>query len=105
MRWTLVRYRTYPDKADENARLIAAVFAELKYKAPSGLHYAAVRVADDTFVHVVSRADGAMRPTDLDAFRHFQSGFPQRCAEQPLVLEAAVVGNYQMLTLGSDTDR
>ncbi len=103
MKWTLVRYRTHPDKADENARLIAAVFEELKRKAPPRLHYAALRVADETFVHFVSGADGATGLVDLDAFRDFQSGLETRCAEQPLVLQASVVGDYHMLTLGAET--
>ena len=33
MKWTLVRYRAKPERADENQRLSAAVFDELKDKA------------------------------------------------------------------------
>ena len=36
----VVRYRTKPEQADENARLIEAVFAELADQEPDGLHYA-----------------------------------------------------------------
>jgi hypothetical protein len=35
----VVRYRTRPDAAEENARLVAAVFAELSEVDPGGLHY------------------------------------------------------------------
>jgi len=37
MKWTLVRYRAKPERADENQRLSAAVFDELAAKAPAGL--------------------------------------------------------------------
>jgi len=96
MTWTLVRYRTKPEDADKNAQLIGSVFEELQKKAPAGLHYGVIRVHDDTFVHIVSREDGALSPADMAAFRHFQEGFRDRCAELPVALGAAVVGNYQM---------
>jgi hypothetical protein len=96
MSWTLVRYRVKPEEADENARLISSVFAELQSKAPQGLHYGVIRVQDDTFVHIVSRENGALSPADLVAFKQFQTGIHDRCLELPVVLGAAVVGNYQM---------
>ena len=52
MKWTLVRYRAKPEQADENQRLSAAVFDELKDKAPAGLRYVVFRLPDDTFVHI-----------------------------------------------------
>lgn len=96
MNWTLVRYRVRPEEADENARLISSVFDELQRKAPEGLRYGVIRVQDDTFVHIVSRQDGALSPADMAAFRQFQTTIHDRCVERPVVLGAAVVGDYQM---------
>jgi len=39
----VIRYRTKPDRAEENDRLIREVFAELAAGQPEGLHYAAFR--------------------------------------------------------------
>jgi hypothetical protein len=87
----VIRYRTRPEAAEENQRLIAAVFAELAAVAPPGLRYSALRLADGvTFVHVV---DGAGLP-DLAAFQEFQRGLGDRLAEGPVRDEAALIGTY-----------
>ncbi len=96
MNWTLVRYRVKPETADKNSQLIGSVFQELQQKAPAGLHYGVIRVHDDTFVHIVSRENGALSPADMTAFKDFQDGFRDRCVELPVALGAVVVGNYQM---------
>ena len=36
----VIRYKTKPERADENERLVRAVFAELATNEPEGLHYA-----------------------------------------------------------------
>ena len=99
MRRTVIRYRTKPDMADSNAELVAAVFAELKAAQPEGLRYMALRLEDDSFIHVVETAadDGASPLPKLAAFAAFQSGIRERCAEPPLAKDATVVGNYRML--------
>lgn len=97
MKRTLVRYRTKPEKTEENQRLIEKVFEELHAKSPEGLRYLALRLGDSTFVHFVSVEDGAASVTALDAFRTFQSEIKERCAEPPQAAEATVVGNYRML--------
>ena len=51
MKVTAVRYRTKPEQADENARLIGQVFEELRAKAPQDVRYLSLRLADGTFVH------------------------------------------------------
>ena len=49
----VVRYRTKPEHADENARLVGAVFAELAADDPGGLRYVTLRLEDGvSFVHV-----------------------------------------------------
>ena len=48
----VVRYQTGPDQADENQRLVEAVYAELAAKNPEGFRYATLRLADCTFLHI-----------------------------------------------------
>jgi len=97
MKQTLVRYKAKPEAADENARLIADVFRELREKSPDGVRYAVVRLDDGTFVHYASVEDGATSVTALDAFQTFQRDIDARCAEGPAVGSATIVGNYRML--------
>jgi hypothetical protein len=99
MRQTLIRYKTKPELADQNADLIAGVFAELKAAKPAGLRYLSLRLEDDTFIHFVQSAadDGSSALPKLAAFQAFQSGIRERCAEPPLVRNVTIVGNYGML--------
>jgi hypothetical protein len=39
----VIRYKTHPEAADENERLIRGVFAELAADKPDGLHYITFR--------------------------------------------------------------
>jgi len=39
----VIRYRTQPDRADENQKLVEAVFAELAEHQPAGVRYACLR--------------------------------------------------------------
>jgi hypothetical protein len=91
----VVRYRTRPDAAEENARLVEAVFTSLSEVAPSDFRYATYRLADGvTFVHV-ARIAGTENPLPaLPAFADFQRELAQRCVEQPEPSEATVVGAY-----------
>ena len=99
MKRTLIRYKTKPETADENAALVAAVFAELKATRPEGVRYLTLRLEDDTFVHFVesSAEDGSSPIPKLAAFQAFQSGIRDRCAEPPLSRSVTIVGNYRML--------
>ena len=97
MKWTLVRYRAKPDRADENQRLSAAVFDELKDKAPAGLRYAVFRLPDDTFVHIAMSDDSGPALTSFESFRAFQKDIRERCAEPPQPSAPVIVGNYGML--------
>jgi hypothetical protein len=91
----VIRYQTKPEQADENARLIDDVFAELAIRKPEGLHYTAYRLDDGvSFVHVVA-LDGDANPLPgLPAFARFQSGIDERCAVAPLAADATIVGHY-----------
>ena len=99
MKQTLVRYKTKPERVQENAQLIARVFVELKAKSPDGVRYLCLRLDDGTFVHfaAVESTNGAHPITSLDAFRAFQSGIKERCMEFPQAGDAIMVGNYRMV--------
>ena len=91
----VIRYRTKPEHADENERLIRDVFAELADEDPDGLHYAAFRLDDGvSFLHVAV-LDGEVNPlTSSPAFAAFQDGIGERCAEGPIPVDATVVGSH-----------
>ncbi len=93
----VVRYTTKPESAEENARLIRDVFAELAEQQPDGLRYAAFRLDDGvSFVHV-ALLDAEVNPlTTSAAFAEFQSGIKDRCAEGPVAADATVVGSYRL---------
>jgi hypothetical protein len=97
MKWTLVRYRTRSEKAEENALLIGKVFEELKARSPAGLRYVALRLPDGAFLHLVTTEEGAASVSTLESFRAFQSGIKERCLELPEFNEVSIVGNYRML--------
>jgi hypothetical protein len=94
----VIRYKTKPESADENERLIRDVFAELAKKNPEGLRYAAFRLDDGvSFLHV-ALLDGDDNPLSVSAaFGQFQSGIKDRCAEGPVPADATVVGSYRIL--------
>jgi hypothetical protein len=99
MKRTLIRYKTKPEMADKNAELIAGVFAELKAARPDGVRYLSLRLDDNSFIHLVETeaSDGSSAIPNLAAFKAFQSGIRERCAEPPQVGGVTVVGNYRML--------
>ena len=99
MQRTLIRYKAKPEQADSNAELIAAVFAQLRDAKPAGIRYLALRLDDDSFVHLVATEtdDGSKALRELPAFQAFQTGIRDRCDEMPLARGARIVGNYRML--------
>ena len=98
MKTTIVRYKTHPEHAEENAALVRAVYAELRETKPSGFHYATFRMADGvTFVHFAVR-DGEENPLlAVPAFKEFQRNLKERCAEPPVVSDLTRVGSYDWL--------
>jgi len=94
----VVRYTTTPETADENARLVAAVYAELAQTRPDGLGYATLRLDDGvSFVHL-AQVDGDHNPlTESPAFAAFQAGLGGRVVEGPVAVDATVVGSYELL--------
>lgn len=91
----VVRYRTRPDAADENARLVAAVYSALARVDPGDFRYTTYRLADRvTFVHVADQSGPQNPLVTLPEFAEFQRELQQRCVEQPQPSDASVVGSY-----------
>lgn len=91
----VIRYTTKPERAEENAELIRAVFVELASTRPAGIRYNAYRLDDGvSFVHVVT-LDGDDNPLMSNgAFAAFQKDIADRLVEGPVASEATVVGSY-----------
>ncbi|MDT5117416.1 MAG: hypothetical protein QOE30_3155 [Mycobacterium sp.] len=98
MKATVVRYQTKPEMADENQRLITAVFDELAEREPEGFTYKAFRLDDGvSFLHVVIEHD-VDNPDSLQAvpaFQAFVSNIAERCDVPPVACGATIVGGYR----------
>jgi hypothetical protein len=94
----VIRYRTKPERSDENAELVRQVFAELAADDPGGLRYVTLRLEDDvSFVHVAI-LEGDVNPLESsEAFRRFQSDIALRCEDGPIANDAVVVGSYSFV--------
>lgn len=92
----MVRYKTSDATGETNAKLVRAVFEELRARAPGGIRYTSYRLADGvTFVHIASVETPDENPlTALPSFKAFQSQLKDRCVEPPVVTELSVVGSY-----------
>jgi hypothetical protein len=96
---TVVRYQAKPERADENQRLIEAVFDDLAARQPEGFTYKVLRLEDGvSFVHVVIEHDDVDDPDsiqDVPAFQAFLREIGDRCDVQPVAAGATVVGGYR----------
>jgi hypothetical protein len=98
MKATIVRYQAKPERADENQRLVEAVFKNLEELEPDGLTYNVFRLDDGvSFVHVAIEHDvdrpGSLQ--DVPAFQAFLHGIADRCDVPPAASGATVVGRYR----------
>jgi hypothetical protein len=97
MKTTVVRYQAKPDRADENQRLIEAVFADLDRYEPEGFTYKVFRLDDGvSFLHVVIEHD-VENPSslqDVPAFQVFLTDIGDRCDVPPVATGATIVGGY-----------
>ena len=94
----MVRYKTKPERADENERLIRKVFEELRENSPAGIRYASFKLADgQSFVHIatIDTADGGNPLTQTSAFKSFLAGVLDRCEEPPVTAELSEIGSYR----------
>jgi hypothetical protein len=98
MKATVVRYQAKPERADENQKLIEAVFDELDRGQPDGFTYKVFRLDDGVnFVHVVIEHDDE-HPTslqDVPAFQAFVADVGARCDVAPVASGATIVGGYR----------
>jgi hypothetical protein len=96
---SVVRYQTKPERADENQRLIEAVFAEFDERQPEGFTYKVFRLADGvSFIHVVIEHDDVADPDslqDVPAFQAFVADIAARCDIPPVAVGATVIGGYR----------
>ena len=95
---TIVQYRVKPDRADENQRLIEAVFADLEARKPKGFTYQSFRLEDGvSFVHVsvedetVTDRDSL---ADVPAFKAFVADIADRCELPPAARGATILGSH-----------
>jgi hypothetical protein len=97
MNAVMVRYRVKAGRAEENAELVRAVYAELAERRPAGFRYATFRLDDGvSFVHLAITADGRETPLpELPAFRRFAERIAERCDEPPVVTPLqSRIGSY-----------
>jgi hypothetical protein len=101
---TVVRYQAKPERAEENQRLIEAVFAQLDEREPDGFTYQVFRLEDGvSFIHVVIEHD-VDEPDSLQAvpaFQAFVADIADRCDVAPVALGATVIGRYRGLSAGT----
>ena len=92
---TVVRYTTRAESADENEKLIKAVFAQLAEQLPTGLRYVAIRLDDGvSFIHVAVHDNDHNPLAALPAFGEFASTIKERCTDGPAPVNGTVVGSY-----------
>jgi hypothetical protein len=95
----VVRYQAKPDRADENQKLIEAVFADLDERQPEGFTYKVFRLEDGvSFIHVVIEHDDVENPDslgDVPAFKAFAANVADRCDVPPVAMGATIVGGYR----------
>ena len=94
----VITYKTKPESAQENARLVEAVYAQLARERTEGIKYATFRLDDGvSFIHV-ALLEGETNPlTTLAAFGEFQANIGSRLVEGPVATDATVVGNHGLL--------
>jgi hypothetical protein len=99
MATTIVRYQAKPERADENQRLIEAVFAELDERQLEGFTYKVFRLEDGaSFIHVAIDHEDVENPAslqDVAAFRAFVCDISARCDVHPVATKATIVGGYR----------
>lgn len=96
MSTNVIEYRTRPERADENERLVREVFDELASTQPEGLRYRCLRLEDATFIHILEIADHADETglTSLESFGRFADTVAGRAEAAPQRRTARTVGAY-----------
>ncbi|MHB8533582.1 MAG: hypothetical protein ACYDC2_12765 [Solirubrobacteraceae bacterium] len=97
MRKVMVRYRVKQECAEENERLVRAVYEELAASATPDLHYATFKLDDGvSFVHVAcNETDGESRLLEVKAFKQFLEDLHARCEEPPVTTDLHELGSFK----------
>jgi hypothetical protein len=99
MKRVMIRYKVQPEYAPLNEELVRAVYEELEHSGLTNLRYATFALADGvSFVHLHETEDGENPLPSLEAFRRFQEGISERCAERPVVSELREVGSFRVIS-------
>jgi hypothetical protein len=94
----MVRYKVKSECAEENERLVRAVYEELARTAPAELRYATFCLEDGvSFVHLASNEteDGHSPLSAVKAFQEFVAGVSGRCVEPPVTSDLHEVGSFR----------
>lgn len=97
MSYRIITYSTKAETANENQRLIAGVFEELREKRPDGVRYAVLRLEDHTFMHVISTETDGTPITSLESFEAFAGRIEDRQTAPSVRRAATIIGNYGLL--------
>ena len=95
----LLRYKTKPEYAAENARLVRDVFDELHQAQPAGIRYSTFTLGDRlTFINVVvTETSAGLGPLGaLDAYKRIQRNKYDRFDEPPEATELHELGSYRI---------
>lgn len=96
MSHTIVTYTVKPEREQENAALVRAVFEELAQTKPSGFRYAVFHAGDSReFIHLYTSegaAPGALQ--QLSAFQAFVAGAADRHEQAATFKEFKLIGAY-----------
>jgi quinol monooxygenase YgiN len=91
----IVRYKAKPEHAERNRELVQAVYSELELTQLADFNYATfVLDGGISFVHLAAHRHKTNPLPNLPAFRAFQEGIGERCAEQPVLTELNTIGAY-----------
>lgn len=89
------QYETYPDRAEENQRLLEHVLADLNDSDPGGFDFTVFRAGDGVgFVHVTVFEGEANPLTDLQTFRAFREHADERLVEPATVVTGVLIDAY-----------
>src|SRR5882757_1041265 len=97
MQKTIVRYKLKAGYAEENIRLVKAVYAQIALEKPADFRYTTYQLEDGvSFLHIaIHDGDGKSPISGFSAFQEFQKEIKTRCEELPVVTQATEIGSYQ----------
>ena len=92
----IVRYKLWPDRVEENERLVKAVYEQLHRERPESVHYATVKLPDG-LTYGVRRRDDESRAQQARRVQAFSAEVASRCEEPPVPMTLTVIGSYDLI--------